>query len=70
MPLSAEDLKHITAAQGYVELGMWLDAHAELEEIDAEARHVPDVLEVRALIYRALERWELMQVVANQLIQS
>ncbi len=67
MPLSTEDLKHLTAAQGYVTLGMWLDANAELEEIDPEVRHVPEVLEVRVEIFRALEKWELMQTVAKAL---
>ena len=67
MPLSTEDQKHLTAAQGYVTLGMWLDANAELEEIDPEVRHVPEVLEVRVEIFRALEKWELMQTVAKKL---
>ena len=67
MPLSTEDQKHLTATQGYVELGMWLDANAELEEIDPEVRHFPEVLVVRVKIYRALEKWELLQVVAKRL---
>ena len=46
---------------------MWLDANEELEEIDPEVRHVPDVLEVRVQIYRGLKKWELMRVVAKQL---
>ena len=56
MPLVENDLKHLTAAQGYVELGMFLDANAEVEEIDPEVRHVPEVLEVRVKIYRALKK--------------
>ena len=67
MPLVENDLKHLTAAHGYVELGMWLDANAELESIDPEVRHVPEVLEVRVLIYRALKQWELMQTVSKAL---
>jgi len=67
MPLVENDLKHLTAAQGYVELGMFLNAIAELEEIDPEVRHVPEVLEVRVQIYRALKKWELMQTVAKTL---
>ena len=67
MPLVDDDLKHLTAAHGYVELGMFLDANAELEEIDAEVRHAPEVLEVRVRIYGALKKWELMQVVAKAL---
>ena len=67
MPLSAEDQKHLTAAQGYVELGLFLDANAELEYIDPEVRHFSEVLEIRVRIYRALEKWELMQTVAKAL---
>ena len=64
MPLVDDVLKHLTAAQGYVEMGMFMDANAELEEIDAEVRHEPEVLEVRVQIYRALDKCELMQTVA------
>lgn len=48
---------------------MFLDANEELENIDAEVRHVPEVLEVRVQIYWALEKWELMQTVAKQLTE-
>ena len=70
MPLVDEDLKHLTAAEGYFELGMFLDANAELEEIDPEVRHVPEVLEVRVQIYRGLKKWELMQTVAKKLTED
>ena len=46
---------------------MFLDADAELEAIDAEVRHVSEVLTVRLEIYRGLEKWELMQTVAGRL---
>ena len=46
---------------------MWLDANAELEEIELELRHVPEVLEVRMQIYGELKKWELMQTVAKTL---
>jgi Tfp pilus assembly protein PilF len=65
--LQAEDLRHLTAAHGYVELGMYLDANAALEEITAEVRHLPEVLALRVQIYRALEKWELMRTVAASL---
>ncbi len=67
MPLPADDQRHLTAAEGYAALGMYLDANAELEQIDAEVRHVAEVLAVRLEIYRGLERWELMQTVAGRL---
>jgi hypothetical protein len=67
MVAERHDQQHLTAAEGYAFLSMWLDANAELEEIDPEVRHVPEVLEVRLKIYRGLERWDLMQVVARNL---
>ena len=46
---------------------MYLDANAELEEIDAEVRHVAEVLAVRLEIYQGLEKWELMRTIAARL---
>ena len=45
--------EHLIAAHGYLELGMWLDANEELEEIDPELRTVLEVLEVRVQIFQA-----------------
>ena len=67
VPLEPEDLRHLTAAHGYVELGMLHEANEELEHIDADVRHVPEVLATRVLIYHGLEKWELLQVVAKKL---
>ena len=68
MPLSEEEQqKHIDAAQGFMELGMFLDADGELERIDPFCRHLPEVLEVRVQIYSALKKWELVEVVAKKL---
>jgi tetratricopeptide (TPR) repeat protein len=67
MPLEEEEQKHLDAAQGFFELGMFLDADAELDRIDPFCRHLPKVLEVRVQIYAALKRWELVQVVAKRL---
>jgi hypothetical protein len=67
MPLTPEDQRHLTAAEGYADLGMYLDADAELDGIDPEVRHVSEVLLVRLEIYRGLEKWELMRTVAGRL---
>lgn len=67
MPLEPDDQRHLTAAQGYRELGMFLDANAELEKIDPDVRHLPEVLAVRIGIYSGLNKWELMQTVAKKL---
>ena len=42
---------HLTAAQGWLELGNHEEAFEELEQIDAPLRGHPDVLEVRWGIY-------------------
>ncbi len=69
MPLEETDDRHLTAAQGYLELGLFIEANDELEEMDADVRHLPEVLEVRLGVYRALEKWELVEVVARKLTQ-
>lgn len=68
MPLtSVEDLNHFRAAEGYIELGMYLDADAELEQLDATFRHLPEVLAARVEIYTGLKKWEHLQTVAARL---
>ena len=69
MQFELEDQQRIIAAQGFLELGMPLDANAEIEQLAPDLRHLPEVLAVRAGIYRALHKWELMQVVAQRLAQ-
>jgi tetratricopeptide (TPR) repeat protein len=55
----------ITVAQGYVELGLPLDANEELEQIEPDQCVHPEVLAIRVKIYRVLKKWELMQTVAQ-----
>ena len=69
MPLEPPDQKHWEAASGYVQLGMYLEADAELDEIDPFCRAAPEVLAVRLEIYAGLKKWELMQVVAKRLAE-
>jgi hypothetical protein len=54
-------------AEGFLELGMYLDADAALDDIDPMCRHLPEVLAVRVTVYHALERWELMEVVVKSI---
>ena len=69
MPLEPPDQKRWEAASGYVQLGMYLEADAELDEIDRFCRAAPEVLAVRLEIYAGLKKWELMQVVAKKLAE-
>jgi tetratricopeptide (TPR) repeat protein len=59
--------QRLRAAEGYVELGMMLDAAAELEEVAPERRGESRVLALRLRIYSSLHRWLLAQTVARTL---
>jgi tetratricopeptide (TPR) repeat protein len=67
MSLEPPEHTRLRAAQGYIELGMFEAANAELEEIDPFCRHLPEVLTARAAIYHGLKKWELLAVVAKKL---
>jgi thioredoxin-like negative regulator of GroEL len=69
MPLEPEDQRSLTAAEGYIEVGMFLDADEELERVSPEVRHLPELLAARVDIYRALGKWELVQTVAERLAE-
>jgi hypothetical protein len=69
MPLEGPDQLHLRAATGYIELGMFEEANAELEKIDPFCRHLPEVLLARLAIYHGLEKWELLAVVAKKLTE-
>jgi predicted Zn-dependent protease len=67
MPLEPPDQQYWQAAVGYVELGIYADANAELEKIDPFCRAAPEVLVVRIAIYHGLQKWELMAEIAKRL---
>jgi tetratricopeptide (TPR) repeat protein len=67
VPLEQPDRQHWEAAAGYVELGMFLEADIELDNIDPFSRAAPEVLALRIAIYRGLEKWELIQEIAKRL---
>ena len=69
MAIENPDLQHCEAAIGYTELGMFVDANDELENVDPFNRATPEVLRVRAAIYHGLKNWELLQVVARKLAE-
>ena len=61
--------RHLRAAQGYVELGMFVEASDELEGIASEHRSHPVVLAFRYDIYCQLEKWTHAEVVARHLVK-
>ncbi len=65
MKLSSEDQRHLTAAEGWLELGDALEANEELEQIAPKMRAHPFVLRVRWGIYAHAKRWEMASEVAK-----
>ena len=59
--------RHLQAAQGYLELGLPLEAHEEIEDTEPELRTRTDVLILRLEVFQVLEKWELMRTIAQQL---
>ena len=58
MSSQVEDFqKHILAAQGYHELGLWREAWRELDGLAEAAQNRPDVLEMRILILINERKW-------------
>lgn len=64
-PLTRQAALHLDAAEGWLELGNYLEAHEELEQIPAELRSHPDVLEVRFKIYAKAVKWEACADIAQ-----
>lgn len=56
--LTQEDYRHISAAEGWLELGDHIAAFDELENIEPLHRAHPDVLKLRWRIYAEAEKWE------------
>jgi hypothetical protein len=60
MALEPLDQRHLQAADGFIELGMFEEANARLEELDPFLRSVFEVLIRRLAIYHGLKKWDLM----------
>jgi len=56
MLLEGPDQRHVNAARGYIELGRFEEANAELEEIAPFCRHLPEALLARLAIHHGLEK--------------
>jgi tetratricopeptide (TPR) repeat protein len=65
--VTPRDHHHLRAAQGWLELGNWLEANAELENITPQQRAHPDVLRLRVDIYAAAKKWDYVVEVASAL---
>jgi tetratricopeptide (TPR) repeat protein len=68
MSLESEDIYHLRAAQGYVELGMYEDAIAELGEIASEYSDLDELIAVRIAIHGGKKEWGSMQTEAKKML--
>jgi Flp pilus assembly protein TadD len=62
--------RHVLAATGYCELGMFDEAERTLEQIDAEDKHRKEVLSARVDLYMAMQKWDLVAEVARSLVDT
>jgi len=70
MPSLLDNLSLLEAAQGYTELGLYMQANRELERMSHETRHWPEVLAVKLDIFAGLRLWEMAEIVVVQLAAS
>ncbi|MEI6072942.1 MAG: hypothetical protein WCS31_14205 [Verrucomicrobiae bacterium] len=61
--------QHLQATQGYIELGMFVEAANELECIAPEERVHPAVLAYRYAIYSEMGKWIMAEVVTRQMVK-
>lgn len=66
-PLEPPDDFFLKAAEGWLELGNWLEANEELERITPAMRAHPNVLRLRWEIYAQAKKWEMAAEVARAL---
>ena len=67
--LKHPDPMHLSAAAGWIQLGDYDAANDELENIRAEWRAHPDVLNLRWLIYSHHEQWDACLDIATAIVK-
>jgi hypothetical protein len=60
---------HLNAAAGWIQLGDYVSVNDELENISAEWRTHPDVLDLRWLIYAHHEQWDACLDIASAIVK-
>jgi tetratricopeptide (TPR) repeat protein len=68
--LPPADNRHVTAAQGWLELGNHIEANAELDEISPALRTHPEVLGLRWQVYAQEEKWKSCVDLAEAVVKS
>ncbi len=68
--LEPPDSTHLKAAQGWLDLGNFIEAGAELEKISADGRAHPEVLQARWRLCAKAGQWEAALEIATNLTQT
>jgi tetratricopeptide (TPR) repeat protein len=68
--LQPPDSRPFSAAIGWLGLGDWREANAELAKITPALRAHPDVLEMRLQIYDKVKQWEPCVDIGNALVKA
>ena len=68
LPLPLPDRHHWNAAQGWIGLGDYVEAAAELEKIAPRLRAHHDVLQTRYEIYAQAKRWDDALAIVSTLV--
>lgn len=63
------DQRHLESAEGWLELGLHLEANEELDKITPSLRAHPEVLDLRWHIYAKEKKWEVCVDIANAIIK-
>jgi predicted Zn-dependent protease len=66
-PLPPDEARHLSAAEGWMDLGNWREANNELQKIAPTMRVHPEVLELRCRIHAAAGQWDRCILVAEKL---
>jgi Flp pilus assembly protein TadD len=69
-PIEPPASHYLLAAQGWLELGNYPEAEAELRHLPESLRAHPQVLTVRYELYAKTARWELAAEVAGILVET
>ena len=68
--LSRADQLHLSAASGWIGLGDFDSARAELDELSAAAKKHPQALLVQSEYFFATEEWSLLVPLTDKLVQK
>lgn len=60
-------VRHLTAAEGYIELGMYAEANAELDEIQPRYKSLQQFLVLKLCVFAGLEKWKHVQCLAGKM---